>query len=123
MSCFVFFFKQKTAYELRISDWSSDVCSSDLWCDRRFSAAAADGAVRHPRPLLLRALVAAAGKVAAYPPAFRASYRRVAREGGDQPQRQDRGDGGLCAQYHAGRRSEEPTSELQALIRTPSAAL
>src|SRR3546814_7286233 len=25
-----FFFKQKTAYELRISDWSSDVCSSDL---------------------------------------------------------------------------------------------
>src|SRR3546814_8609640 len=26
----VFFFKQKTAYELRISDWSSDVCSSDL---------------------------------------------------------------------------------------------
>src|SRR3546814_18291585 len=29
-SIFFFFFKQKTAYELRISDWSSDVCSSDL---------------------------------------------------------------------------------------------
>src|SRR3546814_5863259 len=33
-SCFqlfvIFFFKQKTAYEMRISDWSSDVCSSDL---------------------------------------------------------------------------------------------
>src|SRR3546814_1430258 len=29
---FFFFFKQKTAYEMRISDWSSDVCSSDL-CD------------------------------------------------------------------------------------------
>src|SRR3546814_18537663 len=28
--CSVFFFKQKTAYEMRISDWSSDVCSSDL---------------------------------------------------------------------------------------------
>src|SRR3546814_14965400 len=28
--CNVFFFKQKTAYEMRISDWSSDVCSSDL---------------------------------------------------------------------------------------------
>src|SRR3546814_13497826 len=28
--CF-FFFKQKTAYEMRISDWSSDVCSSDLF--------------------------------------------------------------------------------------------
>src|SRR3546814_10413240 len=29
---FFFFFKQKTAYEMRISDWSSDVCSSDLLC-------------------------------------------------------------------------------------------
>src|SRR3546814_13582797 len=28
--CVFFFFKQKTAYEMRISDWSSDVCSSDL---------------------------------------------------------------------------------------------
>src|SRR3546814_9018217 len=31
---FFFFFKQKTAYEMRISDWSSDVCSSDLGGDR-----------------------------------------------------------------------------------------
>src|SRR3546814_2647870 len=30
-----FFFKQKTAYEMRISDWSSDVCSSDLMEERR----------------------------------------------------------------------------------------
>src|SRR3546814_2563017 len=30
-SCLFFFFKQKTAYEMRISDWSSDVCSSDLF--------------------------------------------------------------------------------------------
>src|SRR3546814_14769945 len=30
LSFFFFFFKQKTAYEMRISDWSSDVCSSDL---------------------------------------------------------------------------------------------
>src|SRR3546814_12509373 len=30
-----FFFKQKTAYEMRISDWSSDVCSSDLWAGWR----------------------------------------------------------------------------------------
>src|SRR3546814_4614689 len=32
LCCFwrFFFFKQKTAYEMRISDWSSDVCSSDL---------------------------------------------------------------------------------------------
>src|SRR3546814_5484552 len=43
---FVFFFKQKTAYEMRISDWSSDVCSSDL----RFAAVdrlGRDGGYRH----------------------------------------------------------------------------
>src|SRR3546814_1948506 len=34
-----FFFKQKTAYEMRISDWSSDVCSSDLACGRLSSPA------------------------------------------------------------------------------------
>src|SRR3546814_7269865 len=32
-----FFFKQKTAYEMRISDWSSDVCSSDLFEKARLS--------------------------------------------------------------------------------------
>src|SRR3546814_5505516 len=37
---FIFFFKQKTAYEMRISDWSSDVCSSDLVA-RRFPPALA----------------------------------------------------------------------------------
>src|SRR3546814_5333152 len=39
-----FFFKQKTAYEMRISDWSSDVCSSDLPC------AAIDAADCHQSP-------------------------------------------------------------------------
>src|SRR3546814_2627421 len=34
--CCFFFFKQKTAYEMRISDWSSDVCSSDLAWRRAF---------------------------------------------------------------------------------------
>src|SRR3546814_2186526 len=34
----MFFFKQKTAYEMRISDWSSDVCSSDLKFGRRLQA-------------------------------------------------------------------------------------
>src|SRR3546814_18673832 len=33
----VFFFKQKTAYEMRISDWSSDVCSSDLATRREYA--------------------------------------------------------------------------------------
>src|SRR3546814_1121737 len=35
MTFCLFFFKQKTAYEMRISDWSSDVCSSDLVASRR----------------------------------------------------------------------------------------
>src|SRR3546814_17049353 len=39
----LFFFKQKTAYEMRISDWSSDVCSSDL----------VDGAAHLRRPILV----------------------------------------------------------------------
>src|SRR3546814_6222636 len=34
-SFYFFFFKQKTAYEMRISDWSSDVCSSDLIGDEQ----------------------------------------------------------------------------------------
>src|SRR3546814_222189 len=62
MVFFVFFFKQKTAYEMRISDWSSDVCSSDLRArslldveaiDRRYFAIKAN-----PHQALLRALVA-----------------------------------------------------------------
>src|SRR3546814_3412100 len=44
---YFFFFKQKTAYEMRISDWSSDVCSSDL-------VLAAAGAVAHLRDVALK---------------------------------------------------------------------
>src|SRR3546814_7929228 len=47
-----FFFKQKTAYEMRISDWSSDVCSSDL-PDRPCAGGPgrdADRSRRRPRP-------------------------------------------------------------------------
>src|SRR3546814_11112515 len=40
---FFFFFKQKTAYEMRISDWSSDVCSSDLSDDGAVSRAQGRG--------------------------------------------------------------------------------
>src|SRR3546814_11379282 len=52
--CLFFFFKQKTAYEMRISDWSSDVCSSDLGAggldDRRHSGNAGDaGFLRRTR--------------------------------------------------------------------------
>src|SRR3546814_4651030 len=44
----VFFFKQKTAYEMRISDWSSDVCSSDLLFDMRRFAGAVKALDHHP---------------------------------------------------------------------------
>src|SRR3546814_2463956 len=49
-----FFFKQKTAYEMRISDWSSDVCSSDLF----------DARLDHPR---LGREVGAGGEIADQP--------------------------------------------------------
>src|SRR3546814_3995608 len=48
---FFFFFKQKTAYEMRISDWSSDVCSSDLLWSRRLVA---ERGLAQPVPRLLR---------------------------------------------------------------------
>src|SRR3546814_2559810 len=44
----VFFFKQKTAYEVRISDWSSDVCSSDLLEARKVRACAGFGIALTP---------------------------------------------------------------------------
>src|SRR3546814_3154016 len=68
----LFFFKQKTAYEMRISDWSSDVCSSDLMApirrllDREDHRGMDAARARHifPRPLLLY------GDVTAFPPRF-----------------------------------------------------
>src|SRR3546814_3539080 len=66
MWCF-FFFKQKTAYEMRISDWSSDVCSSDLQYPRVGRGAApppegirpasGTGAACLRAPLVVRSLV------------------------------------------------------------------
>src|SRR3546814_7355103 len=43
-----FFFKQKTAYEMRISDWSSDVCSSDLHTAKSCNKASACALARVP---------------------------------------------------------------------------
>src|SRR3546814_854136 len=59
-----FFFKQKTAYEMRISDWSSDVCSSDLLAHQR-------GAQPDLAAVQLAPAVAAAG--AAHPATSRGS--------------------------------------------------
>src|SRR3546814_4618943 len=61
-----FFFKQKTAYEMRISDLSSDVCSSDLLCNREIK-------FRH---FLDAARALGAGRIAT------GHYARVARESG-----------------------------------------
>src|SRR3546814_1234758 len=55
--CFFFFFKQKTAYEMRISDWSSDVCSSDL---RGAAVTAHPGEVIAQRPTVLEVALAVA---------------------------------------------------------------
>src|SRR3546814_1158900 len=62
--CFFFFFKQKTAYEMRISDWSSDVCSSDLQAQRlagkTFGARgkSGKGLARHPAHMRIGGLPA-----------------------------------------------------------------
>src|SRR3546814_1119729 len=82
-----FFFKQKTAYEMRISDWSSDVCSSDLVVDGRivdrdhiFDAAVE--IARHPvgaADIELRAAVRQRRAVGERPDA-RSEQRRVGKE-------------------------------------------
>src|SRR3546814_3872549 len=71
-----FFFKQKTAYEMRISDWSSDVCSSDLLTSRRVThrheeAPGIDGPFTVPL---------AAFKYAHGGPGIRSEERRVGKE-------------------------------------------
>src|SRR3546814_1635360 len=85
-----FFFKQKTAYEMRISDWSSDVCSSDLDSSRRQRGLALPGERR------------------CAPDADRGD-RDAGRAASGV------GQGRQCPP--ACRRSEEHTSELQSLMR------
>src|SRR3546814_1559644 len=62
-----FFFKQKTAYEMRISDWSSDVCSSDL----QDAAQILIGAQATPRGIAFADV--------AYNPTASAGIRRISR--------------------------------------------
>src|SRR3546814_2902118 len=75
-----FFFKQKTAYEMRISDWSSDVCSSDLIVD------ALDPLGKHP----------------AAPRIKRCGFGMIARDDGARVARQF---GGVRAREEIGRAS------------------
>src|SRR3546814_2180752 len=109
---YFFFFKQKTAYEVRISDWSSDVCSSDLVVGQRIRRHRDDHAhlrtgnrSRH-RPGA-GAEQAPARNAAA--PAGGAAARNARHQVDDQL---SRGAGRLFR-----KRSEEHTSELQSLMR------
>src|SRR3546814_1270575 len=89
----MFFFKQKTAYEVRISDWSSDVCSSDLLDVLKFSS---QDASRRLEKLLLSAISN-----------WQAKNEGVRIE-----------DSNLYVKLiHVDSRSEEHTSELQSLMR------
>src|SRR3546814_4934397 len=110
-----FFFKQKTAYELRISDWSSDVCSSDLgtlpWLPGGTAATvglcnSAPAHRRRPRRVGGRVRVSGAGppvddvrRDRVWPCCLHARGGQLRRGGGDTL------------------RSEEHTSELQSLMR------
>src|SRR3546814_9179395 len=79
---FFFFFKQKTAYEMRISDWSSDVCSSDLGYNEGRRRLIGDRASLDLRPGTIagydRSLDAALGVDATVDP--RSEERRVGKE-------------------------------------------
>src|SRR3546814_6201030 len=95
--CVVFFFKQKTAYEMRISDWSSDVCSSDLAVN---TAPASDGSPARTAP-----------------PSPSRAGRKLRSE---SPRCCVRSGEGLLRVPC--RRSEEHTSEIQSLMRISYAA-
>src|SRR3546814_7532841 len=112
MSCcfWFFFFKQKTAYEMRISDWSSDVCSSDLAQPDHGGKRCGDiaelvGAQREDRGN--RLVEQAAGGGANLCGLSEQSRRGVSRSGRD----------GAIAVRGRQPRSEEHTSELQSLMR------
>src|SRR3546814_11431095 len=94
-----FFFKQKTAYEMRISDWSSDVCSSDLAGYKRDAAPRADGGCRH---------AAAHGRLwrQVRDEARRLVDREAAR--GISPRRARRRPGGRCRIMDARANGERP---------------
>src|SRR3546814_4001868 len=107
---YVFFFKQKTSYEMRISDWSSDVCSSDLFA--RF--AAADQPQRDRGLATVRETIGEAGRKRHAAPYI----RRKARQDHAGKGRNARARiGGHQQQQREDIRSEEHTSELQSLMR------
>src|SRR3546814_9601138 len=123
----LFFFKQKTAYEMRISDWSSDVCSSDL-----FLESAGPGDVVEHGVVGIQSLHAVDLGAEVAPAGCRRDRRLRGAAGQalavDQVELQLEGDHRReakvvepladPAQHVARRRSEEHTSEIQSLMRS-----
>src|SRR3546814_2179340 len=125
--CF-FFFKQKTAYEMRISDWSSDVCSSDLGQVKKLEAsgietmaalARHDGPVRGVASATAEKLVGQARLQHARKTGEPAFELRPAQpgKGFDLLPRPQAGDLFYDIEGDPHYRSEENTSELQSLMR------
>src|SRR3546814_9893253 len=113
---FLLFFKQKTAYEMRISDWSSDVCSSDLKLDSELASACMSiNAVKGVEIGDGFAAAALTGEGNADP----------MRPGADGPAFLANHAGGLAGGISTGQpvRSEEHTSELQSLMRISYAVI
>src|SRR3546814_2434244 len=121
----VFFFKQKTAYEMRISDWSSDVCSSDLPAERRHrlllavGRRAGAGAAELPRRRRHHGCQLRRRRHgrALRPPARRPARPEPVRVGPEVPGPDEARPGAADPEVQAFRRSEEHTSELQSLMR------
>src|SRR3546814_8202160 len=112
--------KQMTAYDMLISDWSSDVCSSDLSGRRCASASLSAAARRSGFPGSARSAYPAWFHVGASPPADRRMARLRAGRAGQlrHPDCARQAACGGTLDRRAGvRRSEEHTSELKSLMR------
>src|SRR3546814_7393504 len=113
---FFFFFKQKTAYEMRISDWSSDVCSSDLTTRGRSTMTTTRRLrMRAAHETVLERGMEAIRKELQLPDAFPPAVEEAARRAAADPRLpdEDRTDLALVSID----RSAEHTSELQSLMR------
>src|SRR3546814_3307756 len=113
---FFFFFKQKTAYEMRISDWSSDVCSSDLVRPRSDHAHLAADDVEQLRQLIDAGPTDEVSDSGDAPVSPR---RRLTAIGiaAVTPHRAELEYAELAIALPHPHRSEEHTSELQSLMR------
>src|SRR3546814_4379049 len=120
MLCVFFFFvKQKTAYEMRISDWSSDVCSSDLFSEKAQIAGLRADVLNFaiPAEKARLGLGNAAGIFRVLSPDKHVGDREAIVPD-DVPADEDRDKGRLsCRNKPMFQRSEEHTSELQSLMR------